>query len=111
MTPPPHCGVVLVWQVLSPLLLTSPCSVKHALEFPVSFEKLLHGCLSMLAFLQDRKPVIMPNLLLISEPAGEVLLPIASTPSWLVHSLVAAIPLFFIKGPVPQLPLPYPFLP
>ena len=111
MTPLLHFWVPLAWQILGPLLVASPGSTEHVWEFLAQLEKPLCGCVFVLAFLQDRKPVIMFNLLLISELTGEVLLPIASTPSWQVPSQVAAILSFFIKGHFHQLLLLYPSLP
>ena len=63
----------------------------------MSLEKPLSDYVSVMAFLQDRKPAIMSNLLLISEPAEDVLLPVISTPSWPVPSLVSVIPLLSLR--------------
>ena len=104
-------GVLLVWQILGPLLVVLPDSTEHVWDFLAPLEKPLCGHVFMLAFLQDRKPVIMLNLLLILELAGEVLLPITSTPSQPVLSRIAAILSFFIEGPFPQLHLLYPSFP
>ena len=69
----------------------------------------LQDCMSVLAFLQDRKPALMLNLLLIPELAREVLLPIISTPFSDGPFPGCPDPFIFIKGPVPQLLLLYPF--
>ena len=76
MTPLLPFGIVLMWQILDPLLVALPGSGEHVLEFPLPLEKPLCDCMFLLAFLQDRKPVIMFNLLLISGLAREVWLPI-----------------------------------